>query len=519
MRSRLTCAVMVTALVSSWLSCQNVEEAPEETPSCGAAEFEIPEDFTGPLFLVSKTCEAGAAKGVTGVFADLPAAIDAASAQSAILIDAGTFKKPAFIDKALSLIGKGADVSILAPDAGDPGLTIQLTEGAEAGGTVSIRGVGIEGATGYGLLVSKGELVLEDVHVNGTTATAEGFGHGIQASDGAVLRLLDGTKVEGNAGVGVLVYEAAAVVGGTFIKGNGQGGIAVVGGTFVPKADGAGGEPSSIADCTIEDNGTFGVALFGSDAVLDGNVIAGTKTPAQGGAGGDGLLVVSPGPDEGRTASVTISGTNVIRGSGRAGAVFSEGGSAATVVPGTFLKVDMEGEIKDSALGGMWAQGAGVEVSVRAGGVLSDNHYFGASASAGARLVMDGCRVERTVAHVWAPPGGEHAPAEVGDGIVMSGGATLDAKDVNLIDNERAAITAENATDALAVVGGTFITGGVYGIAVQDLGAGLTEEQVKQMVTFEGTGEAIHIDPDLLLRTRPCDSSSSDACIPAQPAN
>lgn len=439
-------------------------DAPEPTAPpdwCSPAGYGV--ETTGELHLVSDRCTSTASLPVHPTVA---IALNAASPGATILIDEGQHTESLTVAQSARLVGRGADLTRIVPPSGQPGLIVK------GGAAVTAVDLGVEGATKAGVALSAGSLALERVTVRGTQATTGDDGHGVQVTDGGELTLGAGVQILDNEGVGVLVFEAAAVVDGTFVKGNGRGGIAVVDGTFQPTdtdkvVDGT--FQPRISGSTLEGNQRFGVALYGSTLSIDTTTIRDTAALPTWTGGGDGVLLV-PGAGP---AKATLGPETVVRDSARAGMLLS--GETVAVVDGTFL---------DNGRAGVWAQGAGASLTVRESALISANRYFGLAATDHAALTITGATIEQTEAAAWAP--GEAEP--VGDGVAVSDGAALTMSGARVVGSGRAGLLAKAPSGTTFVVDGTFFEGGEYAVVVDDAPADKAWTLPTLTEGAEGTG-------------------------------
>ena len=433
-------ARFLLVVVALGCGCGTDTPDPTVTPACELVPYVDP---GGAEVLTATHCTA---PGGMKVYATAQEAIDAAPSGATVFLDEGQWTEKLTVSKDLTLVGRGLELTMISPPEGEAGIVV------EGGVTVTIRDLAVAHATKAGIGAEGGELTLERVQVGSTNAAAEEDGHGIQVTGGAKLTLGEGTVVAGNAGVGVLVFESAAVVGDVWVWQNKRGGIAVVDGTFQPKGT------QSVVDGTfepridgakIEGNVRFGIGLYGTTLAVRNTTVSGTKAAPQWNGGGDGVLVV-PGTGP---AGVEIGPGTVVRDSARVGMLLS--GEAVAVVDGTFM---------GNGRGGVWVQGEGAQATLRESAVVSKNRFFGASATTGAALVVTGATIEETIAGVWTP--GDEDP--VGDGVSVTEGAALTMTGARLLGNDRAGVMAKAPSGTTFVVDGTFFEGGDWAVVVDD---------------------------------------------------
>lgn len=485
--------------------------------TCARSDYDL-DGLVPTVAFVSSTCASG--DGQAPVYPSLEAAVAAAEAGTVLLLDRDV-DGGATLSKGLTLVGREDGTTVITPLGKAPwGLNVTADD------TVTLRDLTVRDAAGTGVRVEGKEAVLERVKVEDTRASGGAGGHGIEAVDGATLRLVDCT-VAASEGVGVLAQDALAIIEGTFLEGNEGGAIAIIEGTFDP-GDGGGvsiiegtfdpGQPHEVRGCTVNDNALFGVALYGTSAELEGVTVSGTKATAAG-AGGDGVLIVAPPAGSTRKAQVSLDASTVVSGSDRAGVLVAGSSDTEAIIEGTFLKASVAGTVEGNGAGGVWAQGAGAELGLEEGAIVRDNDYVGAAATAGAVLRVQGATIEKTRALSWTPPSGAQPAGSVGDGVSVSAGAALIVEGGTLRNNARAGIVADAPSTLTFEVSDTSISGGDYGIALQGLTG--TEHWALPAVGAEGlaiTGTkkaAIGMDAGLTVRDTLCSSPTPHHCVQA----
>lgn len=489
--------MIVTLLLVGSVGCG--DPATESGDSCGSTGWSPSSKFKGLQLLVSQTCKTPPA-GFDAVYGTLTGALAAADDGSAIFVEAGTYEVTQAVSKPIAIMGRGAGKTLITP-----ALVVDTT------GEVLLADLGVTDATGVAISVAKANATLERVTVKNVTAGPSGAGHGIQLLDGAVGSLKD-VEVDTAAGTGVLLKEAAAVVDGIHIKGAAGGGIAVVDGIHLPTDTGNDDVSIVLGASVIEKSGAFGFGAFGSSARLQGTSVQDISAPVAG-DGGDGIVVVAAAAGD---FTVSMDAASHVQGTERAGVLVAGGTGDAAVVDGIHLVADIAGTVEGSQLSGAWAQGAGATLALADGATFVSNKFFGATATAGASLTAKAARITDTVGAPWAPPSGG-LPETIGDGLSITGGASLTATGTELIDNARAGIIGDSPSTTAFSLSGVKVQGGEYGVVVQSVQAGSSwaVPQAGVDVDVSGTAkDAVGQDLGLLVRESLCDTG---ACLPSVP--
>lgn len=418
--------------------------------------------FVGPSSCGRFGADGSAALPLAGL-----AAIGQASTKGTIVLLAGDY------DEALTIDG---DVTIVGSEP--RGVRLHKTVTLTGSGTATVRGIDVVQASGVGIAASGVEVVLDDVRVEGISASASAAGHGVQLN-GVPSATLRSTTVRGAAGVGVLAKGSGAIsiVEPIFVKAprsvgdekigivepifqpaaliadNGQGGIAIVEPIFAPKGDEA--SPAlSMRGVEVRANTGFGVALFGADAKIEASAIHDTALGATA-AWADGVQMLA-GKTE-RVGSLVIDADSVITGNARSG-----------VVVLTLASVKVAAEISDNAFVGLWVNGKGSVIETDAKAVFWGNVLCGVGATGGADLRMNGSRVGHTHGK---DIGAEGVDRMVGDGVGVFDGARATIENAQFVDNDRAAVlvhaaaTKSDGTVDVEIDGTTFV-GGKYAVVV-----------------------------------------------------
>lgn len=503
-------AVAISALFT--LGCGSASDTddapptPQQTAFCGGEGFAPSSAVIGPALYVSNTTIQVGDGSPEAPFQTVAAALGAASDGDVIYLDAGTWSEPVISGKGVSVVGCGAEHTMIAPgDSVGIGLVTELP--------VRVENLRVDNALGVGLQFVGGEPVMRQVLVTATRAEVSGagepakYGHGIQATGGAVVRL-DGVTSAQNQGLGLLASDAAAIVTGTFLVNNDRGGAQIVTGTF---------QPSSFTDSIVKDNSRFGVALYGVGATLDGNTIDGTKAGPGSSLtdqGGDALVVAPSGPDDVAIVEVLITATNLIIGSQRLGIL--------TARPAV---VDLQAHVVDNQRGGFWGEGNGVTLRAGSQAELRGNGGAAVAVRAQARAELLGALLADTT-HI--PVTSEGVPEEGADGLVASDGASVRVENATFDNNLRAGILG-HAIDVSGddfIVTGTFFEGGEFHVVLQEA-LGNPNEAAQKLTedanqpeadknSFEGAKQTNILIPDepLGVRPSPCSQPAGEACYP-----
>ncbi len=477
---------------------------------------------------VSASCGSASGDGSAAKpFATLAAGVAAAPTGGTVAVGKGSYAESVTLKGGVSLVGSGSKVVAIAPVDG-PGVSVS------GAGKTLIRGIAVNGARSFGIGSEGTSLELDDVAVSATTTALDGSGgHGVQVVNSPDVLLL-GCQLVANAGVGLLVQSAlsvqiidpafapsprtdgasAAIIDPSFsptsvVADNGAGGIAIIDPAFMPgKTDAATDDAVRITATDIRNNSMFGIAIYGGGVKLDRCAIHGTHKPT-GVDFADGIVLAASKRNV--VGWLTVDAESVVASNGRAG-----------VLAAAPAKVQIAGELCDNDYGGLWAQGAGLEVSVSAASRLRRNGLVGAAVTGGARLLMEGARVEETQVRDFADPAGG-LPDKVADGVGIFKGATAVLNKVTFDRNARAGVivhapgkTAQGGLDVI-ISGGTF-TAGQFGIVVnKGSGAAPTAADLKSGNTFDKVTTDVDPAGDLTVRTAVCGSSADAAagCAPA----
>lgn len=489
---------LLLILFATSLGC--ADDEPAALPQCDLGV--VPTDAT--VIAHPAGCAPAAA---LPAYVTIAAALSAAGSDGLVYVAPGEWTETVEVTGTASLVGAGPGVTILAP-VGGPGLSV----GGAA--TLSVADLTITGAAGAGLLVAAGGTATATrVHIEasspaptfGSTLTVvhvgqPGSGNGVEAAPGATVTLKD-CVVTDSAASGVLADTPAGLqIVGTTARDNEQGGIAIIDGTFVAPAVPA---PVQIHNSTIEGNTVAGLAVMGGGSVdVFGSTIS--NTAAEDGIG-DGVVVVATAASPAR---LKLDAATVVAGSARAGVLLSGDIGAADIIDGTFLEADVAARVEGNGASGVWAQGGGVAASLGADARLKANHFYGAIATAFAVLHVEGAHVEGTLAGSWQ---GE----DIGDGLAVLAGAGLEVSAANIEDSARAGIFADAPSGTTFIIDGTFISGGEYGLVVQDRPADATWTTPAadgDVLTVEGSAQAaVAEDTQLGKRAVLCEAAT---CLP-----
>jgi hypothetical protein len=265
-------------------------------------------------------------------FASVQAAVDAAAPGAAIRLCAGAYSGPVTVAKNLTLLGAGADRSVLDGE-GTARSTAVLT--ITAGATVTVRAMAVRGGKSDGNgggIANSGALTLDGVSVTGNAASQGG---GIAHLAGE-LTLID-SRLDGNAatgsggqGGGLIVFGGKVTLEGSHVEANeaaGSGGQG--GGLFVLN-----GLEVRLTGSRVVGNksGGSGGGLFvsGGAVTLDGSEVSGNEAGVASASGEGGGFKILGG-------TVTLSASQVTGNAADNGGGIYNGASdtAVTVAPGS----------------------------------------------------------------------------------------------------------------------------------------------------------------------------------------
>lgn len=498
MNRSATAWMMLAALLAGVTGCSNSDSS-AGGDSCDSTGWSPSSKFKGLHLLVSQACKSPP-DGMDAVYGTLLGAIAAAEEGDTIYVEEGTHELTQAISKPIAIMGRGPTKTLITP-----ALVV------DTAGEVLLADLGVTDAKGVAVSVAKASVTLERIAVKNVSEGTGGPGHGIQLIDGAIGNLED-VDIDKVAGTGVLLEEAAAVVDGIHITGAAGGGIAVVDGIHLPTDTGNEDVSIVVSSSSIENGRSFGFAAFGSSARLQNTSVQDIGEPA-GGDGGDGIVMVAGAAGD---FNVSMDAASHVQGTARAGVLVAGGTGNAAVVDGIHLVADIAGTVEGSQLAGAWAQGAGATLALADGANFVSNRFFGATATAGAALTAKAARITDTVGAPWAPPSGG-LPQTIGDGLAVTGGASLTASGTHLIDNARAGIIGDSPSATGFALSGVTVEGGEYGVVVQAVQAGSTWSVPQAGVDVDVSGtakDAVGQDLGLLVRESLCDTGT---CLPTAP--
>lgn len=428
----------------------------EGSSACVTDAYPPAQPGASALLHVSGECPASGADGsAEHPYPAIQQAIDAASQGTAILVAPGEYEENLIIDKMVSILGASDDtepsqapVVLQAPEA----FAVQVEGGAPA---VLIQGMAIVGATGAGVWARQGaQVVLHGVRVEDTRPDDAGdYGYGVLATDDGGI-IVCRTAVTGSAEAGVLVSGASAEIEMSEISGNhGRGGVRLQEALSQVK----------ITDTVLDGNDEAAVGAYGSDVLVEGCTIQGTRATGASNIG-DGLVVTRLKDESGMffgAAKATVIGST-ITSNARLGLLFS-GGAEGSVTSSTVSNNGFGATFG----GGLWAQaGSGAPTPlVIEGCQILDNQYVGVGLTSGAKALIQGNQaISGTVAkNVFV--GLDQAP--IGDGIGVFSGAFATISN-NVVDgNGRFGIVLDSA-DGTTIDGNTVSGNMDVGVVVQN---------------------------------------------------
>jgi hypothetical protein len=324
--------------------------------------------------------------------------ISSASPGATVLIPGGTYEESVTLPRGLTLCGAPGEEVVITPPEGSPGIILSapndvgndiVSDGGDppdlpgspgldspedpdfADGpgdtapeppllesTTTVCNLTVKGATGHGILhLVGGNLVLEDVRVEGTTTGADPSsepGHGVHVQGAESVQAKNLQAVD-NAGIGVSLEavmdmkftvtdfvatpdpDAIGVIWPEYmpdpesmkssvVGGNDGGGISVIWPEYIPNPDGSAPVQAIVLEgISLPENGIFGVYVEGSALTLDQTVISGTLLPEASSAPLDITTANGQGILAKNAVSVTMNNCIVEKNAG-AGLVSAESG-------------------------------------------------------------------------------------------------------------------------------------------------------------------------------------------------
>jgi hypothetical protein len=421
---------------------------------------------------VSNRCSAGELEDGSAArpYTTIRAAIEKAEPGAAIVIMSGTYAEHLKIDKDLTLIGSSdptdadaAGVEIAPSDEPFTSCTDQPTKTAIfvcGEHDVTIRGLHVNGARAAGIAAKASRLTIEGSRIADTAKEDDKYGYGVLGSGGAVI-VLQGSEVTGSAAVGVLVSDATASLRQNRIHDN------LGAGVWLSRAT----ETVDVIENDIEANARFGVAVFGSNAVLTQNRIQGTAEVLNEPSTGYGVI--------GADLPATDGGANLPYGIELTKNDVSDNASCGVVLARNTLgfivranRVDNNGLAGRLGGGVLLPQGA-VD---GAGNLIEDNEITGnrflgiGIAGETATIVVKGNLVAQTVLGTLFDGSGR--TVSIGDGITFSTRAAARLVDNIVRTNERFGLILNSADGERTLVeNNIFEANGSFGVVAQDLRA------------------------------------------------
>lgn len=379
---------------------------------CGETKFPPAPEGTKQIVYVAKNCPTDGADGSREhPYATIELGLQSTEAGGAVLIGPGTYNESMTMTQPVTVVGgtdeQGAGV-VIAPSG--VGARITMTNVDDK---VSLSGIRIEGAKGYGLLLLSGQLTLSDVTIaataRGTLTDVNGqsaeVGFGLAATGGRV----DGTRVtiEGSADTGVLISGANGSLRDSQIRGNGLGGV-----RLQRVAEGF-----TIDKCALADNAELGVGVFAGPVTLSGNTITGTRLHSETGIG-DGLLISRYSDDTSPLAVIVTN--NTVTGSERVGLLL--GASSAGEIA--------DNEIADSGSKAIF--GAGVWLQTKAGrgaglrlhrNTIRRSRFIGIGVTSDSAAMIEENTIEQTASSTTILESGGNGL--IGDGVSLFNNSTV----------------------------------------------------------------------------------------------
>jgi len=274
--------------------------------------------------------------------------------------------------------------------SGDAGIAITNLDGPSS---VTIRGSLVEGTGRAGILAQDADAIIEDSVVRDTrTDTAGLFGDAITIvaiegvlSEGAIRRVV----VERSEGRGIVLGTADVAIEATVVRGMRADGLGIHGISLVPSEPGYPRGRASIRFSVVQGTRGAGVAVFGSDLVMEGTVVRETLIDPTDGFGRG--LVVQPWVPTGAVASAEVIGS-----------VIEESHAEGVFVASADLV--MEGSIVRNTLSTAGSLGRGISVhsnlerranATVTASIIEQNHNYGIYVS-GADITIEGSVIRDT---------------------------------------------------------------------------------------------------------------------------
>lgn len=381
--------------------------------TCNASYPPAP-DGAKQIVHVAKNCPAEGADGSAGhPYPSIGQGVGAVDSQGAVLIAPGEYDESVVVDRPVSILG-GADAtqpdqSVTVRPPGSIGIDVNPPED---GAAVVISGVTIQGGTGAGLRLKRGQLALSRVTISNTAPSPDPdapVGHGLVVAGGRIDA--SDLTVTGSASSGVLVQGGEGSLRAGKLRSNGQGGFVVIGVS----------SSFTLRDSELSDNIQLGVGVFAGPVSLVGNTITSTKIHQPTGVG-DGILV---NVNEGATNVIPVMmENNVVRGCERVGVLLGEGST------GSLTGNDIDGNATKAGYGaGVWlqARAGGDQGFVLSGNRVRNNRFLGLGATSGSNAVVSDNRIEDTI--------GAMAVLEIGSAMIGDGVGLFDQTTIRLTGN------------------------------------------------------------------------------------
>jgi nitrous oxidase accessory protein NosD len=268
----------------------------------GAPDAGAPDTGTPPDAGFNPGCPSPISVDGFAGYCTINAAVTAAVAGSVISVPAGTYAETIDVTKAVTISGNGLAV-IQGSGAGAPlriraiGVVIEnftveaaAAWGIEASGTVTIRNVIVNGASGIGISIEdmSTDVTVTGCTINGVTAADPIWGDGIDVGPGAKGTIID-TTIRDAGYAGILVYQGQIVVSNTRIE---RAGFAACAADDRRCGFGIYNEESTATvngGTVIEQSGAAGILVYNAQLDLDNSQVINNGAPNA--AWGPGILI------------------------------------------------------------------------------------------------------------------------------------------------------------------------------------------------------------------------------------
>ena len=275
-----------------------------EEPRCEVGVYAA--DLPVGAVYVDPACDAEAPDGSPeSPYASLAQGLEAVAASGTVAVAAGTVHESLEIAKSVSLIGAGADLTILRSYDGSPVMRIADTD------HVTVTGFTVEenaeDPSGVGLVISGADAVtVTGVRSRGFLGNGTWLGEGIHLYQSSSFHLAD-VEASQNERVGIRVMESQGIISSALIDENGSGegsaGLYLYGCDEKVHIGGSAQARDGVDDASCVIQGTMGVGLL-----IEASVAEVTETTISGSEAG-GVAIIGR---EGSATEVDFHGNQVL---------------------------------------------------------------------------------------------------------------------------------------------------------------------------------------------------------------